>query len=30
MMGGVATNIHGQAITQDAEGVDQIILVCSR
>lgn len=25
MMGGVATNIHGQAITQDAEGVDQII-----
>ncbi|RYE71587.1 MAG: FAD-binding protein, partial [Oxalobacteraceae bacterium] len=25
MMGGVATNIHGQAITQDAAGVDQII-----
>ncbi|MFV3255152.1 FAD-binding protein, partial [Klebsiella pneumoniae] len=25
MMGGVATNIHGQAITQDADGVDQII-----
>ncbi len=25
MMGGVATNIHGQAITQDAQGNDQII-----
>src|SRR3546814_5799402 len=25
MMGGVATNIHGQAITQNAEGVDEII-----
>ena len=25
MMGGVATNIHGQAITQNAEGQDQII-----
>jgi succinate dehydrogenase / fumarate reductase flavoprotein subunit len=25
MMGGVATNIHGQAITQDANGVDTII-----
>ncbi|WP_193074295.1 succinate dehydrogenase flavoprotein subunit [Pseudomonas sp. FME51] len=25
MMGGVATNIHGQAITQDAEGNDKII-----
>jgi succinate dehydrogenase / fumarate reductase flavoprotein subunit len=25
MMGGVPTNIHGQAITQDADGVDQII-----
>ena len=25
MMGGVATNIHGQAITQNAEGEDQII-----
>ena len=25
MMGGVATNIHGQAITQDADGNDQII-----
>ena len=25
MMGGVATNIHGQAITQDANGNDQIV-----
>ena len=25
MMGGVATNIHGQAITQDAEGNDKIV-----
>lgn len=25
MMGGIATNIHGQAITQDANGKDQII-----
>ncbi|SDS03174.1 succinate dehydrogenase subunit A [Halopseudomonas xinjiangensis] len=25
MMGGIATNIHGQAITQDASGTDQII-----
>ncbi len=25
MMGGIATNIHGQALTQDAEGNDQII-----
>jgi len=25
MMGGVPTNIHGQAITQNAEGVDEII-----
>ncbi len=25
MMGGVATNIHGQAITQDADGADAII-----
>ena len=25
MMGGVATNIHGQAITQDANGKDRII-----
>ncbi|SDS00760.1 succinate dehydrogenase subunit A [Halopseudomonas litoralis] len=25
MMGGIATNIHGQAITQDAEGNDRII-----
>ena len=25
MMGGVATNIHGQAITQDANGNDQVI-----
>ena len=25
MMGGIATNIHGQAITQDANGNDQII-----
>lgn len=25
MMGGIATNVHGQAITQDANGNDQII-----
>ncbi len=25
MMGGIATNIHGQAIAQDANGVDQIV-----
>lgn len=25
MMGGIATNIHGQAIAQDAEGKDQIV-----
>ncbi|MGC3112231.1 FAD-binding protein, partial [Pseudomonas aeruginosa] len=25
MMGGVATNIHGEAITQDANGNDQIV-----
>lgn len=25
MMGGIATNIHGQALTQDAEGNDKII-----
>ena len=25
MMGGIATNVHGQAITQDATGTDQII-----
>ena len=25
MMGGIPTNIHGQAITQDAEGNDQVI-----
>lgn len=25
MMGGIATNIHGQAIAQDAEGNDQIV-----
>ena len=25
MMGGIATNIHGQAITQDANGNDKII-----
>ncbi|GAB2196235.1 succinate dehydrogenase flavoprotein subunit [Sessilibacter sp. MAH4] len=25
MMGGIATNIHGQALTQDAQGNDQVI-----
>lgn len=25
MMGGIPTNVHGQVITQDAEGVDQVV-----
>ncbi|MDF5995953.1 FAD-binding protein [Pseudomonas aeruginosa] len=29
MMGGVATNIHGQAITQDANGNDRSSKACS-